>query len=262
MRKQFLFSIFFSLSAFAQAIPNRAVISNRVVINGAVAGYTPPTVVSLGTGCQTGGLSCTISVTATAGHLIVVAAVDTPAATLSFTLSGASNTCTVAGTAYSYAAVGSINAATCPVVTGGAQTITCTSTSSTDQVVCGALDITKNSLTGTVDKFVGNSDSSAAGTCTAGASGTLSSSNELILGFCGEVVSNFINAWAAGGSATILRGTGAAASASIDDNTSTSSAIVALGVEYQVVSSNTTITPTFTYGIADQNLVALTVTLK
>jgi hypothetical protein len=33
-------------------------------------------------------------------------------------------------------------------------------------------------------------------------------------------------------------------------------------VEYQVVSSNTTITPTFTYGIADQNLVALTVTLK
>lgn len=228
----------------------------------AASGYTAPTVASIGIGCVTGGLSCNYSATLTAGHLVVVAAVDTPAATLSFTISGSGNTCTVAGTAYSYAAVGSINAATCPIVTGGSQTITCTSSSSTDHVVCGSMDITKNSLAGTVDKFVGHSDSSAAGTCTAGASGTLSASNELVLGFCGEVASSFINAWAAGGSATILRGTGAAASASIDDNTSTTSAITALGAEYQIVSSSSTITPTFTYGSADQDLVALTVTLK
>jgi hypothetical protein len=225
-------------------------------------GYVAPTVASIGSGCVTGGLSCNFSATLTAGHLVVVAAVDTPAATLSFTISGSGNTCTVAGTAYSYTAVGSINAGICPITTGGAQTITCTSSSSTDHVVCGAMDITKNSLSGIVDAFVGNSDSSAGGTCTAGASGTLLSANEIVLGFCGEVTNNFINAWSAGGSFTILRGTGSAASASIDDNTTVSSAITALGVEYQIVTSNSTITPVFTYSLADQNLVALTVTLK
>jgi hypothetical protein len=210
MKRLLTLILFCAAPVFAQTIvAGNASVAGTATIAGAAAAASAPTFVQAQS-CTTGAVGCNITITATTGNSIFLAAFQFSSIT-SWTISDTHNTYNPVNALQSTTSCCSVETFLATSITGGALTIGCTPNAGVTTTACIAFELAPNGTAISTDQVAGGGSGAATTALTSSTTSATTQANELAIS-CGGDPGSTPSTFTAGSGYTLPAGGNLAAS--------------------------------------------------